>query len=258
MSEIDTEIDRGRPEDWWRDFFASPEWFDLHVGVDPAQAGTEAEGIINYLGVAPGGTILDVPCGPGRHALELAARGMRVVGVDITAALISEGSRRAAERGMPVSFECRDMRDLPWEGRFDGAFCYWGSFGYFDDAGNEAFVGAVARALKPGARFLVDTHCVESLLPKFQPRGWFEQGGSLVLEEREYDIDEGRVRSTWRMIRDGASMTRTISIRLYTFRELCELFHRAGFAAVEGFDTTSGKPFAFGSSRLTLVATKGS
>src|SRR5262249_19159540 len=86
---------------------------------------------------------------------------------------------RAAAAGRPLSvrWEQRDMRDLPWSGAFDGAFCFGNSFGYYDEEGNADFLKAVARTLKPGARFLLDTsYLTEGLLPNLQERAWYPSG----------------------------------------------------------------------------------
>ena len=63
------------------------------------------------------------------------------------------------------------MRDLPWPGQFDGAYSLGNSFGYLDDDGNAAFLKSVAAALKPGARFVLETgYVMETLLPVLQER----------------------------------------------------------------------------------------
>lgn len=203
--------------------------------------------------------LLDVPCGNGRIALELAARGHHVTGVELSEAAIRRAQHDADARGLSgaVTFRAGDMRDLPWDGHFDGAYCLWESFGYFDDDGNRAFLDALARALKPGARLLLDTHVLESLLPHMARREWTElDGGLIVLEERTYDHHTGSMTRHWQVI-DGAQIERTsLTIRVYSYRELVALLEAAGFTGCTGYAWMSIVPFMAGASRLVLVATR--
>jgi cyclopropane fatty-acyl-phospholipid synthase-like methyltransferase len=160
--------------DWWKDFFAGVA-VDLWLRVPtPEQTRAEVDFIQQALQLAPGARVLDVPCGGGRHSLELAARGHAVTGVDISTDFLREARAQAAQRGLSVTWEQREMSELPWQAQFDGAFCFGNSFGYLDDAGNARFLAVVGRALKPGARFVLDTGVVaESLFLTFQERRWF-------------------------------------------------------------------------------------
>jgi SAM-dependent methyltransferase len=227
--------------------FATAQW-------DPEASRAQAAWLSELLQLPAGGRVLDVPCGYGRHALEMASRSYQVTGVDLVQALLDKGRSEALGRGLQVSWECRDMRDLPWPGAFDGAYCFFGSFGYFDEAGNLAFLKAVARCLKPGARFLVETHVAETLLARFQPRGFERVAAGVMLDERAYDPVTGRVLSDWTFLKDGRERKGSSSIRIYTYRELCGLLAEAGFGASEGYDTSTRKPFTLGASRLVLVA----
>src|SRR5262245_41616080 len=132
--------------DWWQHFFGGL-WLDVQRRFrTPEQTRAEADFVEQMLGLTSGARVLDAPCGEGRIALELAARGHHVTGVDVTPILLEDAKRAAAEHGLSVVWEQRDMRDLPWREQFDAAVCWWGSFGYFDDAGNAAFIRAVAGA----------------------------------------------------------------------------------------------------------------
>ncbi len=230
------------------------------------QTAREANYIESMLDVDlhPGGGahLLDVPCGNGRVALKLAARGHRVTGIDLSESAIQDA--QAATHGGgdlrgSVHFSPGDMRDLPWESRFDGAYCLWESFGYFDDAGNRAFLAAAARALKPGAKLLLDTHVLKSALAGLQRREWSETGSGeiLVLEERDYDHTTSAITRRWRVIAGGQVETSQLTIRLYSYRELVALLESVGFTHCTGYTWMSIIPFMVGASRLVMVAQRG-
>jgi SAM-dependent methyltransferase len=241
--------------EWWSSFFVEG-WAEV-VGdaIDPARTTAEIDRIEQLLELEPGARVLDVPCGAGRLTIPLAERGFRMVGVDITAEYLERGRRQASEAGVEIEWVDGDMRKLPWRGELDGAFCFGGSFGYFDDAGNAAFLAAVARALRPGARFLVDTHLAETVFPKFQQRGWNRIGEVLMLEERGWDKAAGRVESEWTFVREGNVIAKNrSSIRVYTARELRALLEDAGFTEVEALDAPMGEELEIGSVQAILSA----
>ena len=115
----------------------------------------EVDHITRNLGLAPGMRVLDVGCGPGRHAHELARRGVVVHGIDIAATFV-----QLARDGAPpgATFERLDARSLAFDVEFDGVFdaviclCQ-GAFGLMTASGDDDLVVAgMARALRPGGR----------------------------------------------------------------------------------------------------------
>jgi SAM-dependent methyltransferase len=242
--------------DWWRTFFHGTVAEAWLAATTEEQTQQEADFVQKTLQVPPPARLLDVPCGGGRHSLALAARGFTMTAVDISPTFLEAARSKAAAGPWEVSWEQRDMRDLPWPASFDGAFCLGNSFGYYDDAGNEAFVAAVARALKPGARFLLDTsYLVEGLLPVLKEREWYP-GDILWLADRRYDPADGRLHVEYTTIRDGKVEKWPMSARLYTYREVRRLFEAAGFTDLHGYGSLAGEPFRFGSRQLLLVGTK--
>lgn len=123
----------------------------------------EVDALWEALGLAPGSRVLDVGCGPGRHALALAARGAEVVGVDISEAFL-EVARSSAPPN--ARFERADARALAYTDEFDavislcqGAFGLNRTHGDADPAGtedridpDEAVLEGIGRALRPGGR----------------------------------------------------------------------------------------------------------
>ena len=241
------------PTDWWRTFFSGVMAEGWLQAMPPEQTRLEADFVEQALHVAPPARLLDVPCGGGRHSLALAARGYAMTGVDLSPVFLA--AARSGPAAGQVAWEQRDMRDLPWPQTFDGAFSLGNSFGYYDDEGNRSFLHAVAGALKPGARFLLDTgYVIEALLPVLQERGWSHWGDILVLSERHYDPAQGRLHVEYTAIRGGTLEKWPMSARLYTYRELCRLLEEAGFTDLQGYGSLGREPFQFGSRRLLLVA----
>jgi SAM-dependent methyltransferase len=228
----------------------------LQVGSDEMTR-PEVEFVRKQLRLAPGARVLDVPCGGGRHACALAAGGCQVTGVDLSLEFLQAARERAAREKVSVTWEHRDMTDLPWPAAFDGVLCLGNSFGYYDDDCNARFLQAVAAALKPGGRFVLDYPAVaEALLPTYQERIPMSFGDLHGFRESRYDHAAGRIENEYTLIRGTQIQKNPASLRIYTYREVVRLLEAAGFADVQGYGSTAGEPFKFGAQRLLLVATK--
>jgi cyclopropane fatty-acyl-phospholipid synthase-like methyltransferase len=243
---------------WWERFFETGPWQEVQLGWSSVEdASEQAERVIRALGLEPGLRVLDVPCGDGRLAVELAGHGLRVTGVDLTERFLDAGRVRAAERGVAVDLRAGDMRDRLGVEGVDAAVCFWGSFGYFDEDGNRRQAAAVAEALRPGGRYLIDTVSAETLAAHFRPRNWFEADGTTVTMETTMNLGAGRVETTWTFLRPRAEpVVRRSSVRAYTVHELTDLLGDVGFHAFTALDAEL-EPFDLGSDRLWLIATKG-
>ena len=243
---------------WWADFFSGLCLDYVRDARDEEQTRAELGFIQAAMGLPTRARVLDLPCGAGRLALEMAACGYRVTGIDQSGALIASANREAIERGLDLDLRQGDMRRLPEDGTYDGAVCFWNSFGYFDDAGNLAFLRAVSRSLQPGGRLALDTPLLETMLLDAvqEPRVWERAGDLLALEERVYDHEAGRLGSTWTFIRGGQREVREMSMRLYTYRELVTILEQAGFGLHEAYGDLDMTPFDLGARWLYLVTTK--
>lgn len=103
--------------------------------------------------------VLDLCCGPGRHALRLARRGYQVVGLDRDETVVDEARRRAAEAGQKVTYTVGDMRQVSRiTGTFDAVINMWQSFSYFDEETNKDVLRQIYSKLMPGGRFIIDMY----------------------------------------------------------------------------------------------------
>jgi SAM-dependent methyltransferase len=236
---------------WWEEMFASPAWQAVQLAWESAEdADDQVRRLELALRLEPGMRVLDVPCGTGRIAGRLAARGYDVAGVDRTQRFLEV----ARARGDGVRYVRADMREVVFGSVFDAAICLWGSFGYFDDAGDRAQARSAAQALEHGGRYLIDALVEEAIAPWFRERESYEVGDTRV-EERRAWAPGGRIETTWTFTRAGERAVGRSSIRIYSLDELTDLLARVGFTSFEARDDHL-QPFGGGSSRLWLVATR--
>jgi SAM-dependent methyltransferase len=209
--------------------------------------------------VAPGMEVLDVPCGFGRIANRLAARGCRVTGLDASPLFLARARADAAALGVAVEYVAGDMRALPWAGRFDRLVCWFTSFGYFDDATDRRVLAGFRRALRPGGRLVLD-HANLARLVRAQPSaaapamGLFaDLGDEVVLFRTRYDLPTGRIEYERLVVRGGRVRRYPFSVRGFTFAELRDWLVQAGFARVEAYGSDGG-PLTLDSPGMLAVA----
>lgn len=247
--------------DWWKDFFSGLfAEFWIHA-LPPDVTRREADLLERQLTISPGAHVLDVPCGHGRLAVELARRGFRVTGVDLSEELL-EAARAAAETsGVSdrVRWHRSDMRELPHRVRYDAAFCAGSSFGFLGDEGDREFLRAVADALAIGGRFVLDASKVaESIFPAFRGRHDIEIGGFRFEAENRYDARRGWIENRYRVTRlaDGVVEARVARHRIYSVSQLCAMLEQAGFEVAALFGSTAEEPYRLGSPQLFALATR--
>ena len=139
---------------WFASWFDSVHYHRLYAHRSHAEAASFVDALVGRLQPASGAAMLDLGCGAGRHAKQLAARGFDVTGLDLAASSIE--TARASE-GPRLRFRRHDMRVAFGRAAFDYVFSFFTSFGYFDDPAEQtAVIRNMARALKPGGRLVLD------------------------------------------------------------------------------------------------------
>jgi SAM-dependent methyltransferase len=236
---------------WQNDFFRGVALELWRRVTTPEQTRAEVDFLEKIFGSANGARLLDVPCGNGRHALEFASRGYAVTGVDSSAEFIAETRGKSRQ----VEWLLGDMCDLPWTAEFNAAYCFGNSFGYLDRDGARRFLGAVARALKPGGRFAIETGmAAESILPGLVKNRWHRAGDIFMLSENQYDPGLGRLDITYTFIRGAEVETRPSSSFTFTVAEICRMHQEAGLERIELLGSIAGESYQLGSPRLILVS----
>jgi SAM-dependent methyltransferase len=199
--------------------------------------GTEQEVafLVSALGLAPGARVLDVGCGPGRHAYALAALGFEVVGVDISERFI-DLARANTPPGSSATFERVDARSLTFVAEFDAviSLCQ-GAFGLSggDDVPasldpDRSVLEGMARALRPGGRL-----ALSAFSAYFQVR--------FLGEADSFDAERG-VNHEHTAIRneDGVEVPADLWTTCFTPRELRLLAEAAGLRPEHVWSVTPG------------------
>jgi SAM-dependent methyltransferase len=242
----------------WYDGFFEGEWLDfLARERDGERTVAEVEFVLDKLSLEPGAHVLDLACGHGRHSLELARRGYRVTGVDLSPRSLELAREAAEAEGLEVEFVQSDMRELAFDAEFDGAINLFSSFGYFESDDDDRLVlERVARALRPGGRLLIELVNALGLAARYQAHRWEEAAdGVVMLDDREWDLFEGRNRARWTFIRpDGDRSELRHVIRLYAPWELVRLLRSAGLEFEDAWAGLHDEPLAHDSFRMALRA----
>ena len=229
--------------------FAPAQWEAAELAVDD---------LLELVDPPAGAEVLDVACGPGRHAIELAERGYRVTGVDRTAAYLERARYRAAQAGVSVAWEEGDMRSFCRPERYDLVVNLYTSFGYFDVDENRRTMQNFYASLDEEGKLVVEMVGKEFIARNFRERTWEElEDGSIFLAHREIEGAWKWMHNDWQLIEpDGTRHSFEMRHRLYSAAELEGLMKGVGFEEVEVHGGFDGSAYGPDSSRLVAVGRK--
>ena len=239
--------------EWFEQWFGE-EYHALYPHRDEEDARRAVALIQRVVPWQSGDAVLDLACGPGRHAAELERLGARVVGFDLSRAML----RRARERTRAPLVR-GDMRALPFRpASFRLAVNLFTSFGYFlDDTEHRLVIRQVVEVLAGGGHFVLDYLNAEEVRRALQL--------AVAAQGRSADGERRRdVRVTRRIEADGRFVIKEIElrdegrtfqerVRLYDADELAALFSDAGLRVCARFGDYEGGPVQADAPRVILV-----
>lgn len=252
---------------WYQHWFADALYMELYAHRDAAEARqaidlfemvTGLRGIsTNADDASPAALrdplLLDLACGTGRHAFELARRGFRVAAADLSPTLLAAASRKTQRYADRLHLVRADMRHLPFRARFDGVLQLFTAFGYFRrDEDNEAVIAGVRTLLLPGGWYMLDFLNADALSANIEAHSEQETAQGRIIMERS--ICDGRVEKHIRILNNGQERTFLESVRLFTLDDFRGMFHRCGFELRDVRGGYDGAAFTASSPRCIMFA----
>ena len=191
--------------------------------------------------------ILDIGCGTGRHAIELAERGYHVVGVDLSQSQLKRAREKAEEAGLKMDFIQKDARKLGFNDEFDFVIMMCeGGFSLMEtDEMNFQILQGAARALKVNGKFIFTT--LNALFPLYHSVQDFlnENSGETTettTDELTFDLMTFREKSTLTTVDDsGNKKVLHSNERYYTPSEITWLLKSLGFKKIDIHGCKLGK-----------------
>ena len=242
---------------WYETFFQGVSLELWEKAIPKEKTEDECEMIERVLQPPPGGRLLDIPCGPGRHLKALAAKGYQMIGVDISGEAIDRAREFLEQEGLEAELNCLDMTELPVTEPLDAAYCMGNSFGYFDRGQTLRFLQSVAQSMKRKTGFLLNTSiAAESILTAMDERNWLEIDDILFLIENNYDASKSCMDSKFIFVKDGEIERKSAIHYVFTVSEIQEMLREAGFHVKARFSSPSLEPYEVGCDELYIYSVK--
>ncbi|MBN1897270.1 MAG: class I SAM-dependent methyltransferase [Spirochaetes bacterium] len=189
--------------------------------------------------------ILDIGCGTGRHAIELAKRGYQVTGVDLSESQLARAGEKAKKEGLKIDFQKHDARKLPFEKEFDLVIMLCeGGFPLMEtDEMNYEILKNAAKALKKPGRLIFTT--LNGLFPLYHSVEKFcgvsSEEGNSTYKSNTFDLMTFRDHNiTTIEDDDGNKKELKCNERYYAPSEITWLLKSLGFRKIDIYGAKLG------------------
>lgn len=218
-----------------------------------------AQRVVDLAHLKPGDLLLDAGCGPGRIAVELAALGIQVTGVDMITSFLEAGEESAQSEGVDIQWVQDDLRRFVRPQSFNAAVSLYTSFGYCQDIEEDRqILENIARSLKPNGFFILECVSRETALLHFTEGEEFQRGGFEVSTHFELLKDNRGLLSQWNIQNQQECHSHSFVQRLYSAEELKEILFSLGYKTVDFFGGWDARPYDEKADTMVLVAQMGS
>jgi 2-polyprenyl-3-methyl-5-hydroxy-6-metoxy-1,4-benzoquinol methylase len=218
----------------------------------------EADFIIEEGGLQKDSLVLDLMCGYGRHALELARKGIKVTAVDNLPEYTDEMKEKAASENLDIDCICSDVMEFRAGKQYDAVICMGNSLQFFDEEDTVALLSNMAPNLKPGGKLFINTWSLaEIVMKQFKEKSWSRFHDLLLLVESKFLLRPARIETTSIIITGNGEREEKKAVDyIFSIAELESMLNRSGFQLKEVYSIPGKKQFTPGEPRAYIVAVK--
>ena len=246
--------------DWQEGYFNKDYLYLYESRLNTERTRTEVDFIKENVFTSDTKTILDIPCGYGRHAMLLAEQGYAVHGIDASAVMIAEAEKRRAtlqsEAQDRLTYEQADMRTYVAPQSFDVALNLFSSFGYFSDSvSNEAVMHSLCSNVRKGGIIVIDVRNPMRDIIEFSKNDWRQVDvEDTVRIEQSLDPITLRHTLTYFYEKDGKPKEKSGSWQHFLLPEFDAMLGRMDCTVECTYGNFRGQPYGPDTSRLIVVA----
>ena len=259
------------PPGWTEDLFLKQGdlFLKLHErGLEHSEEEAKAiAGLLKKHGLTEGGSILDAPCGIGRHAIHLARMGYRVSGIDLSPLYIERANHFREKMNLQDHLELKvgDLRKVGEAFRsrqYDAAINMWQSLGYWDEETDLSILTQFHDLTTDKGLFVVDVLNRDNLVKYMTNFGLTRfEDGTEQHEMRRLNYETSELELVWQFYnREGNDLKHRsiakVRFCVYALHELRDLLRRAGWKSLEEFGSFALEPVSAEKKRLIAVASK--
>jgi cyclopropane fatty-acyl-phospholipid synthase-like methyltransferase len=224
--------------------------------VTDALSEQEVKFFINSLELNNNSTVLDLPCGYGRHSNILAKYVLSVIGVDISDDYLAIARKNAQFEGVEVQYIKDDMRTIRLGKYFDAVIMVFTSFAMFGHKENINVLDNIARHLKDRGKFCIELMNPSYLGHEFKRDYVFEKEGNLMIDRLNYNRFSNRFTSRRIYIKGGKRVDAMMSHEIFSKEQLDVIFSLLNLKITEIFSSCTGTLFSSDSHKMILIGEK--
>ncbi len=247
-------------DNWYEDFFQGINCEIWEKAIPTDWTKQEVDFLVDVLNLKPGQRILDIPCGYGRHSIELSKKGFTVTGIDISARFIKGLTEKVNAEKLNIKAVRADILKIQLNEHFAGAVCLGNSFGYFNFDRMKLFVEKVSSHLEPGAMFIINSGMIaESILPNLSN---YAKNKTYTVENitmdvtNTYHVGDSYMVSHLLYTKEGKVEEHSFKHYVFTLGEVKRLLKSFGLNTIATYSSALKAEYKLGDQQIYIVAKK--